>query len=303
MPAVIRRGTEGRKRDGLALVAVLWLVAALSITVTGVVHAVRGEVRAVAFSRDVRVAGALAEGGIVLAASELAAARARDAALRRFETTIEGRTVHIVAIPLSGLIDLNAASEQLLTDLFAVAGGVERAVATTLAQRVLDWRDPDEQPRPSGAENAAYAAARSPFRTRGGPFEAPEDLLQVLGVDFDLYVKLRRFVTVHQRGSGRVSPVSAPLPVLRILARGNAQLAIAYARARAASGGLADSSRFPSAYVAQMASSRFLLEASVQISSGASLVSRQVVDVASEREGVPWTVLWSERGVEPAEQG
>jgi general secretion pathway protein K len=280
------------------LVAVLWIVAALTVTVTGAVYAVRSEVRAVSSLREISVAGALTDAGIVLAARELAATHTREGVLRRLEANVEGRLIRVDVVPLAGLIDLNAASESLLTDLISIAGGVDRGQANSLAQRILDWRDPDDQPRAAGAENAAYIAAQSPFRTRGGPFEAPEDLLQVLGVDFDLYVKLRRLVTVHQRGSGRVSPAAAQLPVLRVLAGGNEQLALDYANARNANGMLADATRFPADYIAQSASSRFVIEASTRLSNGASLVTRKVVDAASWQDGVPWSTIWSERFVE-----
>ena len=291
------------RQEGLALVAVLWIVAALMVTATGVIYAVRGEVRTAASFREMAVAGALGEAGVVLAASELAASRTRDSRLQRFDMTFEQSTVVVSVVPLTGLIDLNAAAEPLLTDMIAVAGGVDRSRAINLAQRIVDWRDTDEQARPDGAENSAYAAAGSPFRTRGGPFEAPEDLLQVLGMDYDLYVRLRPLFTVHLRGNGRVDPAAAPMPVLKILASGNDQIAVDYANAREASGPLADSTRFPAAYVARSQSSRFLLEASVQLSNRAYLVTRKILDVATQQDGTPWRTLWAERVVEPTATG
>jgi general secretion pathway protein K len=285
---------------GLALVAVLWMLAALMVTVTGVVYAVRGEVRTAASFREMAVAGALGDAGIVLAARELAGTRGREGRLQRYDVAFEQSTVSIRTVPLTGLIDLNAAAEPLLTDLIAVAGGVDRAQASSLAQRIIDWRDADEQPQPLGAENSAYAAAGSPFRTRGGPFEAPEDLLQVLGFDFDLFARLRPLFTVHSRGSGRVDPAAAPLPVLQVLAAGNEQIAAEYANARDASGALADSTRFPATYLARSQSSRHLVEAAVQLSNGAFLVTRKVLDVSSGQDGTPWRTVWAERVVEPA---
>jgi len=303
-------GLDGRplvetlaRQEGLALVAVLWIVAALMVTATGVIYAVRGEVRTAASFREMAVAGALGEASVVLAASELAASRNRDSRLQRFDMTFEQSTVVVSVVPLTGLIDLNAAAEPLLTDMIAVAGGVDRSRAINLAQRIVDWRDTDEQARPDGAENSAYAAAGSPFRTRGGPFEAPEDLLQVLGMDYDLYVRLRPLFTVHLRGNGRVDPAAAPMPVLKILASGNDQIAVDYANAREASGPLADSTRFPAAYIARSQSSRFLLEASVQLSNRAYLVTRKILDVATQQDGTPWRTLWAERVVEPTATG
>lgn len=287
------------RERGLALIAVLWMLAALMVTATGVVYAVRGEVRSVTAFKETAVAGALTDAAVILAARELAGARNRDSKLQRYEVTFDDAVIGVRVVPLTGLIDANAAAEPLLADLIAVAGGIERGQASVLAQRIIDWRDTDEQPLPQGAENPAYAAAGSPFRTRGGPFEAPEDLLQVLGVDFDLFVKLRPLVTVHHRGGGRVDPAAAPNAVLQVLASGNDQIASQYANARDASGALADTTRFPAAYIATRSqSARFQIEASLALSNGALLVTRKVIDVSSRYEGIPWRVLWAERVVE-----
>jgi general secretion pathway protein K len=288
------------RQRGLALVAVLWVLAALMVTVSGIVYAVRGQVRAVASFRELAAAGALGEAGIVLVARELSGTRRAEGGLQRVDLFFEQAPVIIRVVPVSGLIDLNSAPEALLTDLITLAGGVDRGRASSLAQRIIDWRDADEQPQPLGAENSAYAAAGSPFRTRGGPFEAPEDLLQVLGFDFDLFARLRPLFTVHSRGSGRVDPAAAPLPVLQVLAAGNEQIAAEYANARDASGALADSTRFPATYLARSQSSRHLVEAAVRLSNGAFLVTRKVLDVSSGQDGTPWRTVWAERVVEPA---
>jgi len=285
----------------MALVIVLWMVAALLVTATGVVYAVRGEVRSVSSFREMASAAALGDAGILLAARELAGNPRQENRLRQFEAGFEQAAIGVRVVPLTGLVDLNAAPEALLTELIAVAGGVDRGRASMLAQRIIDWRDTDEVPLPQGAEDPAYAAAGSPFRTRGGPFESPEDLLQVLGMDFDLYSAIRPLITVHAaRGAGRVDPAAAPVPVLQVLASGNAHVAAEYAASREANGALADATRFPAAYIArQQPSSRYLIEASVRLSNGAFLVSRRVLDLAAPAEGLPWRTMWAERVVEP----
>jgi len=293
-----RRIARSFRVGGLALVLVLWMIAALLVTVTGVVYAVRGDVRAVSMAREMAAAGALGDAGVVLAARTLAESKQPEARWQQTDLTFDGTYVEVRVIPLAGMIDVNAASEALLTELIAVGGGVDRTQAAVLAQRIIDWRDADEQPQPQGAENAAYAAAGSPFRTRGGPFETTEDLLQVLGIDFDLYEKLRPLVTVHARGDGRVDPAAAPLPVLRVLAAGNDQVASAYAAAREASGALADTTRFPAAFITRgQAGSRYLIEASVQLSNGAVQVTRKVLELEGAQQGLPWQTLWAERAV------
>jgi general secretion pathway protein K len=286
------------RQHGLALILVLWMVAALLVTATGIVYAVRSEVRAVSSLREMAVAGAAAEAGILLAARAVAGEQSPDYRLKQFDIDFEQQNVAVKVVPLSGLIDLNSATEPLLTELIAIAAEVDRTEAASLAQRIIDWRDADDQPLPAGAEDAAYASAGSPFRTRGGPFEAPEDLLQVLGVVFELYARLRPLVTVHARGDGRVDPAAAPEPVLRVLAGGSDEIASAYIAARETGGALADTTRFPAAFRARAQSSRYLFEASVRLANGANLVMRRVVDLASAQDGLPWHTLWVERVVE-----
>jgi len=293
------RFTQG----GMALVLVLWMVAALLVTATGIVHAVRGEVRAVSSFREMVTAGALGDAGIVMAARTVAGEKQPDGALKLIDLDFEQTRIAVRVIPLAGLIDLNAAEEPLLTQLLVVAGQLDQDQASSLAQRVMDWRDADDQPRPGGAENAAYAAAGSPFRTRGGPFEAPEDLLQVLGMDFELYEKLRPLVTVHARSDGRVDPAAAPAPVLRVLAGGNEAIASSYLQARESSGALADTTRFPAAFRSRSQSTRYLFEASVSLANGAHLVTRKVLDLASQQDELPWQTLWVERVVEAEGEG
>jgi len=290
--------TQRPSERGMALVLVLWMVAALLVTATGIVFAVRGEVRAVSSFREMVAAGAAGDAGIVMAARTLAGEKEPDGALKQADFDFEQTRIAVRVIPLAGLIDLNAAEEPLLTQLLAVAGQLDHDRATSLAQRIIDWRDADDQPRPAGAENAAYAAAGSQFRTRGGPFEAPEDLLQVLGMEFELYEKLRPLITVHARSDGRVDPAAAPPPVLRVLAGGNEAIATSYAQARDSSGALADTTRFPAAFRSRSQSTRYLFEASVALANGAHLVTRKVLDLASQQDELPWQTLWVERVVE-----
>jgi len=279
-------------------VAVLWLVAALSILVSGVVYAVRGEIRNVSWQKELSVSTAIADAGAMLVARELSVSGIRDGLLRTYELKFEDRALRVDAIPLNGLVDLNAAPESLLADLLAVAGGVDRSSAGKLAQRIIDWRDPDNVALPSGAEDDAYVASGSRFRTRGANFESPEDLLQVLGIDFDVYLKISKLVTVEARGSGHVNPASAPLSVLSVLAGGDEELAQGYASARARDGLLADSTRFRADHQGSDVGSRFLIEARIGLSNGSVLVTRRFLDIGATAKGAPWTTMRIERTVE-----
>ncbi|HKV50232.1 MAG TPA: hypothetical protein VJO52_03450 [Gemmatimonadaceae bacterium] len=95
--------------------------------------------------------------------------------------------------PAGTTIDLNTAGDSFLVRLF-VALGDAPARADSLSDAVLDWRDADDVPRPSGAEaswylaqgrmpprNAAFADVRELERVRG--FAQRAGLDSVLGVE------------------------------------------------------------------------------------------------------------------------
>jgi type II secretory pathway component PulK len=53
---------------------------------------------------------------------------------------------------------------------------------------ILDWVDPDDTPRSSGAENDYYSALSPPYRCKNGPLNSPEELLLVKGVTPPLFL-------------------------------------------------------------------------------------------------------------------
>ena len=69
-----------------------------------------------------------------------------------------------------------------------------------------------------------YAAAGVSHRPRGGPFQYPEDLLQVLGVSYPLYDRVRGLLTVRGGGAG-IAPQAASEDVLTLLAGGDREQA------------------------------------------------------------------------------
>ncbi|HSC31451.1 MAG TPA: hypothetical protein VLD17_06985 [Gemmatimonadaceae bacterium] len=96
-------------------------------------------------------------------------------------------------LPAGTTIDVNTADDSMLVRLFVALGNAP-AAADSLADAILDWRDPDDVPRPGGAEgswylaqqrkpprNAALADVRELARARG--FERLTGLDSVLGVE------------------------------------------------------------------------------------------------------------------------
>lgn len=217
---------QGSRPAGVALVAVLWMVAALSVLALGLAAAAKSEVRSAQGIRARAEAAALGDAAIQLAVLELRSTDIGYEEYVHFDYELGGRSIIVAAVPAGGLIDLNQAGEELLAGLFAGSGGLDPEPAAQLAHRVVAWRTPGLQ-----LEAEDYAAAGVAFRPRGGPFEYPEDLLQVLGVTYPLYARVRDLITVRGGGVG-VAPQAASEAVLTLLAGGDRDLAARIALSR-----------------------------------------------------------------------
>jgi general secretion pathway protein K len=85
-----------------------------------------------------------------------------------------------------GKININRADEQTLRRVFTNLG-VEEPSRSILVDSIMDWRDPDDLHRLSGAENEYYRSLTPPYTAKNGPFDTVEDLLWVRGVTSELF--------------------------------------------------------------------------------------------------------------------
>jgi len=282
---------------GMALIAVLWVVAALSVVAAGMLALVKGHTRAVSTYQSRVVAESLGDAAINLALRGMLEKRDQSQRFQRLSFVIDETTVEVEIVPVSGLISLNGASEALLTDLFVHGGGVDAATASSLAQRVIDWRDPDGIAMPKGAEDDAYRAAGSAYLTRGGRFQEPEDLLQVLGVDYGLYVRIADLITAESQHV-QVDPGAAPEDVLRVLAGGGAQNArnLADKRSGTGSGLFAVDGKALSNAGGGVQQTSFRLDARVTLPDATTRLRRRVV----RQDGPDKTRYWKTLRVWPS---
>lgn len=272
------------QRRGMALLAVLWIVAALSVIATGLVHSLRQETRAMALVRQQVQAQALGDAAMQIALQVLVADRRP-----LLQAVVQRVDFHDVAMqlritPLTGLIDLNAAGLPLLRRLFVVAGGLAPDAAQALAQAVLQYR---QQRDAKGAQQR---------------FEAAPDLLRVPGIDYDLYARLAPLLTADLRGSGRVNPLAAPVQVLTVLAAGNAAQAHKIAAARDAGQVGVDTSALDANLIDNSTSRRLRLEALVPLADGGMVRVERDVDLdARTPDGEPWHTFRTGTSLQPVD--
>jgi general secretion pathway protein K len=118
-----------------------------------------------------------------------------------YEFAMDDGTAWITIQDETGKIDLNAGSQKLIAALLDAAD-VPVGEADSLSDAIIDYRDNDDQRRPSGAEDDDYRDAGLPWGAKDRPFEAVEELRRVLGMTAELYDRISPYLTVYtgQRG-------------------------------------------------------------------------------------------------------
>lgn len=269
------KAAAARPARGMTLIIVLWVVAALTILVAGLVRAQHSEWRLVGAARSQLGAVASGRAAIQRAAQEMAGSPQAVGRLMRRTVREAGQDIELEVMPLVGLVDLNSAPEVLLQALLQHAGGLPEASARALAAAAVERRQ---------------ATAAMPGRATR--FEVPEELLALPGVDHDLFARIAPLMTTDSAGGGRVNPLAAPFPVLLVLASGDAGLAQRIAGERDAGSVVIDTTRLESAYIDATVSSRYRITAHVPTTDGRRWTVEQELDLhSSDPGGPPWRTL------------
>ena len=210
---------KGTKQTGMALVLVLWFVALLSILAIGFSRSVRTEIQIahnlLEDTRDRHLAEAAVQMGIhaLLKFEQDESSPLLSGMSKGF--LFDGRQLSYAIHDERGKVDLNLAPDELLLNLLQNAGADE-ASASSILDAIADWRDDDDLRRLNGAELAEYEAAGLRTIPSNKPLVSVAELQQVIGIDTELYKKLRPNVTVHGFNE-QINPQSAPIEVLQAL--------------------------------------------------------------------------------------
>lgn len=227
--------TLSTHRRGMALLAALWLIVAISAValqfslaarerrVLGLAAADRGRdiglVSGALSSMQARMEYALRNGPTGQAAN--VAVSSADPwfgvdSVFSGSVYIDSMPVEVIARDLGTMINVNVAQENELRILFGFVLG-NASTADRLAQSIMDWRDVDENPRPNGAEAEQYLDDGALMLPTNGPFREVDDLIHVFGMTPDALELLRPYITTHGETQSRINLNAAPEPVLRAL--------------------------------------------------------------------------------------
>jgi general secretion pathway protein K len=223
-----------KRRRGVALLAALWLVVAIAAVALqfsieaherrtiGILASERGMQRAAALGA-LALTQARLEQALRVAPSgtnqAVASLRASDPWLDVDSTysgtvLVDSMEVDVQAHDLGEKLNINLINETEIQTFFSFLLG-DYTKSTQLAQSIMDWRDVDSMPRPSGAERDAYIKAEMLALPTNGPFREIEELQNVMGMTPEIYAVASPYLTTH--GSAQVNLNTAPVPVLRSL--------------------------------------------------------------------------------------
>ena len=212
------RGRMLGSTRGMALISVLWIAGLLAVMAGGFVSASRTEARLARNQLENAKANALADAGVqraVLGLLEVDPERAWRADGRIYGFALGEGGVQVSIRDEDGKIDLNEGPLELLAGLF-IALDLEAEAAQALAERIGDFRDPDHDALPLGAEDPAYVAAGLADGAADRPFVDAAELVRVLGMSDELYRRIRPHVTVHAGADG-LDPTRATRAVIEAL--------------------------------------------------------------------------------------
>jgi general secretion pathway protein K len=186
---------DHRNERGFIVVAVLWILAALSALVLIYLTYVTNTAVVVAGTADRVQTDALAAAAVELAAYQLTAVKEDVRATSgTFDARIGAARVSVTFRSEAARIDLNKASKELLAGLIVGLGGTP-ANAAQYADRILAWRTPtksgDDDP-----ENSFYRTGGIAYLPRHAPFPQADELWLVQGIPPYIVEKMLPFVTV-----------------------------------------------------------------------------------------------------------
>jgi general secretion pathway protein K len=232
-------------RRGFALIATLWLLVAITAVALSIALEARLRFRRAAKVLEATRARRAAEAGLADIQARLAATLSARRALgsapaaltdpwapilvQSIDTVVLATGTAVVTLRDPGAqLNLNRATENELRRL-CVALRLDAGLADRLAQRIADWRDPDEFRRPRGAERADYLRAGAAVVPANAAFTRLGELRDVLGMTPDAYDAVRPYLSLD--GTGLVNLTTASRPVLLALP-GLTESAVAVLEAR-----------------------------------------------------------------------
>jgi general secretion pathway protein K len=214
MMSNVPRATSTSER-GFVLVAVLWIIAALSALATIFALYLSNSAQALAISDTSLQTEALVSASVELTAYQLSLTQDNARPLQgSFRYRMNDADIVVAFVSEGGRIDLNLAPKGLLENFLSGLGAAPQDAAQ-YADRIIGWRTP---PKSNSVEDevSLYRAAGLAYSPRQAPFAHVNELALVVGLPPALVDRALPFVTVFS-GQPKINVLVAPPEVIAAL--------------------------------------------------------------------------------------
>jgi len=287
---------------GFVLVAVLWILMALSMLAVIFSVYLSGSARALAVNDTALQAEALVAASLELTTYQLLLPGDQARPSRgSFHFGMDDADVVVAFTSEAARIDLNFAPKELLAGLFAGLGA-SKAAAEEEASRVVGWRT---RPVPGVAneEEALYGAAGLGYSPRQSLFTHVNELALVAGLAPALVDRALPFVTVFNGSSGVDPQIAAPEVIAALPGKTPTNLNDALGAATAGSNGdpgaTAVSPTPPQVNSTAAKSAAYRIETAINFNDGRRTASEVVIVLGDKEKEDPYRVLSWQDDVEP----
>ena len=207
--------TASSSQGGFIIIAVLWILVALSALATIFSMYLSNSARALGATDAGVQVDALVSASLELTAYQLLSADEKAIpAQGSFRFRMDNAEVLVTFTSEAARVDLNAASKEMLAGLFEVLGAEQKAAAE-LADRIVGWRT-QSKPGAADDEGALYLAAGLNYSPRQAHFAHVNELSLVLGASPVLVERALPYVTVFSK-SADIDVLIAPPEVIAAL--------------------------------------------------------------------------------------
>lgn len=293
----MRRICAPEAQRGFVIVAVLWILIALSSLVMIFAVYLSASARAMAIGDTDLQNEALVSAGVELTAYQLLlTGDDKRPAQGDFHFRMDDANVGVTFTSEAARIDLNYASKDVLAAFFAGLGA-NRDAANEDAERIIGWRT---RPAPGSSNNEAARYSALGYAPRQSLFAHVNELALVAGISPALVDRALPFVTVFNGSSDIDDTIAAP-EVIAAFKKSSSANKDPFGGMALPGGALADAdtSAPPKSNGPKAKSPCYRVETTINFANGRRSASEVVIVLGDRRE--PYRVLSWQDDVEPRE--
>ena len=189
-------------QHGVALIAVLWVLAFLATIASTVAHQSRSSLQITKNRIDQLKVKQAVESAVLFAIADLINIPGDNFyAQDQLNNEYNNIDIKLSYFDEAGKVDLNSVPASVMVSLLNQIG-VDEEQSLIITDSVLDWRDENDLRRTNGAEDSDYAANGYLYGSNDADFERIEELKLVYGMSEKIYQAISPYVTVYTQDYG-----------------------------------------------------------------------------------------------------